>query len=73
MDSERRVAVIILDEIDKLVYKSGDDVLYHLSKINDDLDNDADGAVDEEIVDGKDDDNDGWIDEDSNGLYDLGG
>ncbi|UCE36364.1 MAG: ORC1-type DNA replication protein [Thermoplasmata archaeon] len=37
MDSKMRVAVIILDEIDKLVYKSGDDVLYHLSKINDDL------------------------------------
>ncbi|UCF09266.1 MAG: ORC1-type DNA replication protein [Thermoplasmata archaeon] len=37
IDSEARVAVIILDEIDKLVYKSGDDVLYHLSKINDDL------------------------------------
>ncbi len=28
-----------MDEIDKLVYKSGDDVLYHLSKINDDLKN----------------------------------
>jgi cell division control protein 6 len=37
MDEEARVTVIILDEIDKLVYKSGDDVLYHLSKINDDL------------------------------------
>jgi cell division control protein 6 len=37
MDEEPRIAVIILDEIDKLVYKSGDDVLYHLSKINDDL------------------------------------
>jgi cell division control protein 6 len=37
MDEAPRVAVIILDEIDKLVYKSGDDVLYHLSKINDDL------------------------------------
>jgi len=37
IDGEARVAVIILDEIDKLVYKSGDDVLYHLSKINDDL------------------------------------
>jgi cell division control protein 6 len=37
MDEKPRVAVIILDEIDKLVYKSGDDVLYHLSKINDDL------------------------------------
>lgn len=37
MDEKPRIAVIILDEIDKLVYKSGDDVLYHLSKINDDL------------------------------------
>jgi cell division control protein 6 len=37
VDSEAKVAVIILDEIDKLVYKSGDDVLYHLLKINDDL------------------------------------
>ncbi len=37
IDTKARVAVIILDEIDKLVYKSGDDVLYHLSKINDDL------------------------------------
>ncbi len=37
IDSEAKVSVIILDEIDKLVYKSGDDVLYHLSKINDDL------------------------------------
>jgi len=37
MDDKPRVVVIILDEIDKLVYKSGDDVLYHLSKINDDL------------------------------------
>jgi cell division control protein 6 len=37
IDEKRRVVVIIMDEIDKLVYKSGDDVLYHLSKINDDL------------------------------------
>ncbi len=37
IDEEKRVVVIVLDEIDKLVYKSGDDVLYHLSKINDDL------------------------------------
>jgi cell division control protein 6 len=39
IDEEKRVVVIVLDEIDKLVYKSGDDVLYHLSKINDDLEN----------------------------------
>jgi len=37
IDEERRVIVIVLDEIDKLVSKSGDDVLYHLCRINDDL------------------------------------
>jgi len=37
IDEQNRVIIIVLDEIDKLVYKSGDDVLYHLSKINDDL------------------------------------
>jgi cell division control protein 6 len=37
IDEEKHVIIIVLDEIDKLVYKSGDDVLYHLSKINDDL------------------------------------
>lgn len=39
IDEDSKVAIIVLDEIDKLVYKSGDDVLYHLSKINDDLKN----------------------------------
>jgi cell division control protein 6 len=39
IDAERRVIVIALDEIDKLVSKSGDDVLYHLCRINDDLKN----------------------------------
>ncbi|MCU0861374.1 MAG: ORC1-type DNA replication protein [Methanomassiliicoccales archaeon] len=37
IDEQNRVIIIVLDEIDKLVYKSGDDVLYHLSKVNDDL------------------------------------
>jgi len=39
IDETNRVVVIVLDEIDKLVKKSssGDDVLYHLSGINDDL------------------------------------
>lgn len=37
LDEERRVVVVVLDEIDKLVYKSGDDVLYHLTRINEDL------------------------------------
>ncbi len=39
IDEDSRVAIVVLDEIDKLVYKSGDDLLYHLSKINDDLEN----------------------------------
>jgi cell division control protein 6 len=37
LEAGGRVAIIVLDEIDKLVAKSGDDVLYHLTKINDDL------------------------------------
>ncbi|MFP4169493.1 MAG: ORC1-type DNA replication protein [Methanomassiliicoccales archaeon] len=37
IDNDSKVTIIVLDEIDKLVYKSGDDILYHLSKINDDL------------------------------------
>ncbi len=37
IDEERKVVVIILDELDKLVSKSGDSVLYHLSKINSEL------------------------------------
>lgn len=39
IDEMHRVIVIVLDEIDKLVSKSGDDVLYHLCRINDDLKN----------------------------------
>ncbi len=37
IEEEPRVVVIILDELDKLVTKSGDSVLYHLSKINSEL------------------------------------
>lgn len=37
IDETERVIVIALDEIDKLVYKNGDDALYHLTRINDDL------------------------------------
>lgn len=38
VDSKRRIAIIILDEVDKLVSK-GDDVLYNLTRINSDLKN----------------------------------
>jgi cell division control protein 6 len=37
LDTENRVVILILDEIDKLVKKSGDDVIYHLSEINEEL------------------------------------
>ena len=39
VDYVERVAVIMLDEIDKLVEKSGDDTLYNLSRMNSSLDN----------------------------------
>jgi len=37
VDYRERVVVIMLDEIDKLVEKSGDDTLYNLSRMNADL------------------------------------
>jgi len=37
LDKKEQVAIIILDEIDNLVKKSGDDILYNLSRINGDL------------------------------------
>jgi cell division control protein 6 len=37
VDLYQRVLVIMLDEIDKLVEKSGDDTLYNLSRMNSDL------------------------------------
>ena len=39
VDYHERVVVIMLDEIDKLVEKSGDDTLYNLSRMNSDLQN----------------------------------
>ncbi|MCD1295315.1 cell division control protein Cdc6 [Methanocella sp. CWC-04] len=37
LDKKEQIAIIILDEIDNLVKKSGDDILYNLSRINSDL------------------------------------
>ena len=37
IDEKEGACIIVLDEIDKLVFKAGDDVLYNLSRINDDL------------------------------------
>jgi cell division control protein 6 len=39
VEYDERVVVIMLDEIDKLVEKSGDDTLYNLSRMNSNLDN----------------------------------
>ncbi|MFB6309601.1 MAG: Cdc6/Cdc18 family protein [Salinirussus sp.] len=39
VDYRERVVVIMLDEVDKLVEKSGDDTLYNLSRMNSDLEN----------------------------------
>jgi len=39
IDKHKKVFIVVLDEIDHLVIKSGDDVLYYLSKINEDLKN----------------------------------
>jgi len=39
VDYNERVVVIMLDEIDKLVEKSGDDTLYNLSRMNNELAN----------------------------------
>lgn len=38
LDERKRVVIIMLDEIDKIIGKSGDDILYNLSRINSDLD-----------------------------------
>ncbi len=37
LDEEKRIVILVLDEIDKIVTKNGDDVLYQLLKINEDL------------------------------------
>ncbi|MEM3342145.1 MAG: ORC1-type DNA replication protein, partial [Thermoplasmata archaeon] len=38
-ERNRGITIVVLDEIDKLVYKSGDDVLFHLTSINEELKN----------------------------------
>jgi len=39
LDKKNQVAIIIVDEIDALVQKTGDEILYNLTRINQDLDN----------------------------------
>lgn len=37
IDSEKRVAIIVLDEIDRLVRRAGDELLYNLTRMNSEL------------------------------------
>lgn len=39
LDEEKQLAVIVLDEVDKLVQKNGDEALYNLTRMNSDLKN----------------------------------
>jgi cell division control protein 6 len=39
VDEKKQTVIVILDEIDRLVMKSGDDVIYNLTRINSDLEN----------------------------------
>lgn len=39
LDEKSRVIIVVMDEVDRLVYKNGDEILYHLSRINDELKN----------------------------------
>lgn len=39
LENKKRTAVIILDEIDQLIKKTGDGILYNLTRINEDLNN----------------------------------
>jgi cell division control protein 6 len=39
LDSSDSLVLVIMDEIDRLVFKSGDDILYTLTRINEDLNN----------------------------------
>jgi len=39
VDKKRQTVILVLDEIDQLVNKAGDGVLYNLTRINDDLSN----------------------------------
>lgn len=39
LDKERQVVLLVLDEIDQLIKKTGDEILYNLTRINEDLKN----------------------------------
>ena len=39
VDSEKSIVILVLDEIDQLVKKAGDEILYNLTRINSELEN----------------------------------
>jgi cell division control protein 6 len=39
LDSEKKIVILILDEIDQLVKKAGDEIIYNLTRINSELKN----------------------------------
>ena len=39
LDEEKRLVILVLDEIDQLVKKAGDEILYNLTRINSELEN----------------------------------
>jgi len=39
LDKEKRVVIFVLDEIDQLVKKAGDEILYNLTRLNSELKN----------------------------------
>ncbi len=60
--SENSVSESVLEDVQGTVNDLGTQILFY--QINDGIDNDGDGCVDEEVQDGKDNDSDGLIDED---------
>lgn len=41
LEKEKKMVIVVLDEIDQLVKKSGDEILYNLTRINSDMDSDS--------------------------------
>lgn len=70
--SNQNLTNSVTENVDSVINSMGDAIGFY--QFGDRLDNDGDGCVDEEILDGKDNDGDGFADEDSrvvNGIPDF--
>ncbi len=70
--SNQNLTSSVTENVDSVINSMGDAIGFY--QFGDRLDNDGDGCVDEEILDGKDNDADGFIDEDARvvkGIPDL--